>query len=427
MLDKMIIWSGFILKKHFITSINIEKLKHIENVKIELSQDVPKHLLLTGKNGAGKTTTLEAVRNYLKQVENDSINTIEYWNRELKQFKLQLVNEKDENNIFLTKNKIDEMKNNLVNYGVYGIKVDMSVSGNELNAYFKHGKFIFAYFSADRRTNVQIPNGVEKINLKESYSMNENPSIIFVKYLVDLKTQQSFARNENDMEVVENIEEWFKRFEKALKFILDDESIELKFDYRNYNFKIYQNGREPYGLNELSSGYSSIINIISDLILRMDKNRAGKERNYTFDTEGIVIIDEIETHLHIELQKKILPFLTDFFPNIQFIVSTHSPFVLNSINNAVIYDLEKQVRVEDLSSYSYDGIVEGYFEIDNYSNELKEKIREYKNLAFRKDLSDDEKARRAELRIELKNASNDLAKELKAEFNEIEEKRKKQQ
>ena len=42
-------------------------------------------------------------------------------------------------------------------------------------------------------------------------------------------------------------------------------------------------------------------------------------------------------------------------------------------------------------------------------------------------LSDDEKARRAELRIELKNASNDLAKELKAEFNEIEEKRKKQQ
>ena len=99
----MIIWSGFILKKHFITSINIGKLKHIENVKIDLSQDVLKHLLLTGKNGAGKTTTLEAVRNYLKQVENNVIDTIEYWNRELKQLKLQLVNEKDENNIFLTR------------------------------------------------------------------------------------------------------------------------------------------------------------------------------------------------------------------------------------------------------------------------------------------------------------------------------------
>ena len=58
--------------------------------------------------------------------------------------------------------------------------------------------------------------------------------------------------------------------------------------------------------------------------------------------------------------------------------------------------------------------------------ELKEKIKEYKSLAFRKHLNNDEKARRAELRIELKNASNDLAKELKAEFNEIEEARKKQ-
>lgn len=44
-----------------------------------------------------------------------------------------------------------------------------------------------------------------------------------------------------------------------------------------------------------------------------------------------------------------MPFLTSFFPNIQFIVSTHSPFVLNSIDNSVIYDLEKDIRVENLS------------------------------------------------------------------------------
>ena len=47
------------------------------------------------------------------------------------------------------------------------------------------------------------------------------------------------------------------------------------------------------------------------------------------------------------------------------------------------------------------------------------------NLAFRSDLTDDERALRAELRIELKNASNDLAKELKQEFDEIERQRKK--
>ena len=152
--------------------------------------------------------------------------------------------------------------------------------------------------------------------------------------------------------------------------------------------------------------------------------KAGTKRNYAFDTEGIVLIDELETHLHIELQKKILPFLVEFFPNIQFIVTTHSPFVLNSIEDAVIYDLEKNIRIEGMSQYSYEGVVEGYFEIDNYSNELKEKIRKYKELAFATDLTDDEKALRGELRIELKNASSDLAKELKEEFNEIERKRK---
>jgi predicted ATPase len=42
----------------------------------------------------------------------------------------------------------------------------------------------------------------------------------------------------------------------------------------------------------------------------------------------------------VELQKKIRPFLRQFFPKIQLIVSTHSPFVLTSLNDAVIYDLE---------------------------------------------------------------------------------------
>lgn len=63
------------------------------------------------------------------------------------------------------------------------------------------------------------------------------------------------------------------------------------------------------------------------------------------NTEGIVLIDEIETHLHLELQKEILPFLTKLYPNIQFIVSTHSPFILSSVDNAVVFDLENKTLV----------------------------------------------------------------------------------
>ena len=66
-----------------------------------------------------------------------------------------------------------------------------------------------------------------------------------------------------------------------------------------------------------------------------------------FDMEGVVLVDEIETHLHLELQKKILPILTTLFPNIQFIITTHAPFILSSLDNTVIYDLQSRTLVEN--------------------------------------------------------------------------------
>lgn len=169
-----------------------------------------------------------------------------------------------------------------------------------------------------------------------------------------MKTQQSFARNEDDQEIVERIQQWFDRFESALQVLLGEKSIHLEYDYKNYNFKIRQEGREPFEFSEPSDGYSSVIYIVSDLILRMDKNWLLGEEISQYNAQGIVLIDELETHLYIELQKKILPFLTEFFPNIQFIVTTHSPYILNSISNAKAYDLEKHVELENLAAFSSD-------------------------------------------------------------------------
>lgn len=336
------------MARHYITKITIYKLKHLENIDIYLGKDEPKHLLLTGKNGVGKTTTLNAIKNWLRSIQSGSLSTVRIFQNDIKKILNQLKVELNEEKRIFIQNEL-EIRYAQIN-SISCKELDLIFSGeeNNLGSFYKHGKFILAYYGANRKTNVEIPKGAEKVRLKETYSLDENPSNIFVKYLVDLKTQQSFARNENELEVVDNIETWFIRLENALKTILDDESIKLKFDYKNYDFKIFQEGREPYAFSQLSDGYSSIINIISDLILRMDNNRASEERNYVFDTEGIVLIDELETHLHIELQKKILPFLTEFFPSVQFIVTTHSPFVLNSIDDAVIYDLEKKFRLKKI-------------------------------------------------------------------------------
>lgn len=131
------------------------------------------------------------------------------------------------------------------------------------------------------------------------------------------------------------------------------------------------------------------------------------------------MIDEIDTHLHIELQKIILPFLTSLFPNIQFIVTTHSPFVLTSVENSVIYDLEKNTVIEDLSKYSYDAIVEGYFGSDKYSNTLKEMIEIYEKLLFKDELSDDEKDTLKELEEEVNNLPKFLSPELEVKIQSL--------
>jgi predicted ATP-binding protein involved in virulence len=93
-----------------------------------------------------------------------------------------------------------------------------------------------------------------------------------------------------------------------------------------------------------------------------------------YDVPGIVLIDEVEQHLHVELQKKALPILTDMFPNIQFIVTTHSPFVISSLENAVIYDLKNRERIEDASAYSYSILGETWFGVDEYSEPMNDKI-----------------------------------------------------
>ena len=133
-----------------------------------------------------------------------------------------------------------------------------------------------------------------------------------------------------------------------------------------------------------------------------------------------MLIDEIETHLHLELQKRILPILTKLFPNLQFIVTTHSPFVLNSLENAVIYDLEKNILVkEGMQKLPYEGIVEGYFGADQLSDELRKKYERYVSLVNKKKLTDAEYAQIDSLEYYLDEIPDYLAAELTAEYNRL--------
>ena len=243
----------------------------------------------------------------------------------------------------------------------------------------------------------EVPEHIEKVSLNDAYDLNDAPRNLFVKYLADLKVTEALARAKSNNTKADSINNWFIQFEKLLQQIFEDTTLKLDFNEDTFSFMIYQSGKEPYDFNCMSSGFSAIMDIVLDLMIRMVKK---KGRIFEFDLPGIVLIDEIETHLHLELQKQIMHILTCLFPNIQFIVSTHSPFVLNSLDNVVIYDLENHIIVENgLSDVPYDGIVKGYFQVDTLSDTLKNKFQQYKTLVQKPKLTDDDFEKIAELEM----------------------------
>lgn len=99
----------------------------------------------------------------------------------------------------------------------------------------------------------------------------------------------------------------------------------------------------PLTVRQLSDGYRTMLALIMDLTRRMAVANADAEwpeGQTVLHSPGIVLIDEVEQHLHPAWQQTVLPRLMDIFPNVQFIVTTHSPQVLTSIK-------AKHIRILD--------------------------------------------------------------------------------
>lgn len=405
--------------EHYITQINIDKLRHLSNIVISLNAEKRQHLIITGKNGSGKTSVLTALQKYLQAINDGNYNyLVEVEIPELLKIEERLSKAQTETEKYEIEKANQFTLQDIKKYAD-GVRVSFNDS-KHLESLYTQGDFITAYFPANRKTQIIRAQGVQDIKLDDAYSVNSEPGTLLHQYMVHLKTQQAYARNEGDMAVVDRIQGWFDRFVRALRVLLDDDTINLVYDYKEYDFKIHESGRIPFGLDMLSDGYSSVIQIVSDLILRMDKNWLLRDEISKYDIEGIVLIDEIETHLHIGLQKKIMPFLTEFFPKIQFIVTTHSPYILNSLSNAKVYDLENCIELEDLTAYSSDDLAEGYFGADEYSDKLKEKVNRYISLIEKVNLTKEEHAERELLRSELRNIPKGLSSEITDLLYEIE-------
>ena len=105
------------------------------------------------------------------------------------------------------------------------------------------------------------------------------------------------------------------------------EVLERKLEIKKEGVEIvfYEKGAK-LTLSELSEGYRSTLIFLCDLLIRLSENCP--EDQSVFDQPGVVLIDEICLHLHPKWQRTIVNKLRRLFPNLQFIMSTHSPIVL---------------------------------------------------------------------------------------------------
>lgn len=376
---------------NYITQLAIDRVRHLRGVAIPLSERQP-HIILTGRNGSGKTSVLRALELtlllelasdgdrafYAQQVGTHPLDGM---------FDMHALHLPKDNEIMVVDQREHFQDAEHIEAWT-GIRLSWQNALVSFQEALAKGTFLFASYDAERTYRGENVRHADRVQLKESYAPFEKPGQAFIQMLVDMKMREALYRGEGETAKAENIRNWFARFTKLMRRIFGDPELTLAFDIETFAFHILEKGHEPFSFSELSSGYAAVFDIVTDLIVRMEKTRSGN-----YDLPGIVLIDEIEAHLHLALQKDILPILTELFPRIQFIVTTHSPFVLGSIKNAVLYDLETHTLVDEaggLTDVPYSGIVEGYFGASDLSAELQEKYERFQTLAKKEVLTDDD-------------------------------------
>lgn len=108
---------------------------------------------------------------------------------------------------------------------------------------------------------------------------------------------------------------------------------------------VIKKDNQDFRIEQLSSGEKSLLMLVTDMAKRLAIANPGLEEN-AWQGEGIVLIDEIDLHLHPQWQRRVLPALTKTFPNCQFIVTTHSPQVLSEVPKESVFILENGKLLE---------------------------------------------------------------------------------
>lgn len=316
-----------------VLKIKIEGVGGIESLELNLHE---KMNLICGPNGIGKTTVLEVISHV-------------FFNGQTQILKRNVGAERSIISVDIENNGQKESKN--IEFNTFEPEKQTSISS------FHQFASAVITFKTARIFNYQNLQSVSKdINKEQNnlwdeaklgINLNEIKNWFVNRYLY------SAHKNALSQEQINNLELAKKCFS-----ILDSTFSFSRVDAGTNEIMINTINGEIY-YEYLSSGFKSIISILFGIIKEIEYRFKNPKIN-AINFDGIILIDELELHLHPEWQGKIVEILVEVFPNVQFIVSTHSPHIIQAASPNQIIALERtsnRVVQRNLppSSYGFKG------------------------------------------------------------------------
>jgi len=344
-----------------IKSINIESWRQFDNVKIEFH---PRLTILTGANGAGKTTLLNIINQHFGW-QNQLVGTAK-------------------------RDKKTGGLNYFTGFWKSLFESNVNDSSNPNNP-DRIGDLIYANGS---KTNLLIPKKIGttyQVQIQQQqplkgFNIPSHRPIYKYQNVPNIKTSVITKRQAFQEYRSSQVQRYFgNRTDKTETYFIKETLISLAaLGYGNQIVNANEGAIRIYeGFIDIlrtvlppKLGFKSLSVRIPEVILETDSGEFSIDavsggiasiidlawQIYMFDESDqqfIVSFDEPENHLHPEMQKTLLPNFLKAFPNVQFIVASHNPFIISSVNDsnvyALIYNSENKVKSELLENVEKSG------------------------------------------------------------------------
>lgn len=367
----------------YLKRLKLHNFKCFEDLDMEFHDNLT---VIVGSNGAGKTTILEgaaiAVSSLFVKMDGLTGRKIDRTQAHLKSYSVGSTKDVQEqypvvvsaiakDNQFLSGEDIEWTRSLSSSTGqtLFGAAKDITSLGVELQQKVRNGDTkiflpLFAYYGTGRLWDYhrEKQSDVFETNNRLNGYLNCMDGTANIKLMMNwfLKmTVQKYQNQELNLGDIPELEAVYSAMETCYRRITGCDYVKMQYNmgtkaldvaYKDASGNIM---RMP--INQLSDGYKSTISLVADIAYRMAVLNPQLLGSVCSQTDGIVLIDEVDLHLHPEWQQQILADLTAIFPKVQFIVTTHAPAVISSVEQECVRVLHNnQIDLPALETYGRD-------------------------------------------------------------------------